>query len=121
MAAAPVRTRRRAAGAQACGRRSAVLPINFPAKPPAVVLQGYGVIFYGDSLMETWRGTDHCGSCDAIKGRATCRGASAVFERYFKRHRPAVMGIGGDQVANLIWRLQHGQMPQQNKVGGVRG
>jgi hypothetical protein len=81
-------------------------------------LQGYGVIFYGDSLMETWRGTDHCRSCDAVKGRATCRGSAAVFERYFKRHRPAIMGIGGDQVANLIWRLQHGQMPQRNKVRG---
>lgn len=74
-------------------------------------MQGYQLLLYGDSLAEAWRGTDHCKPCDETI-RTTCKGAPEVLQAYFgRRWRVGVAGIAGDQAANLIWRLQNGQLP----------
>lgn len=73
--------------------------------------KGYQLLLYGDSLAEAWRGTDHCKPCDETI-RTTCKGAPEVLQAYFgRRWRVGVAGIAGDQAANLIWRLQNGQLP----------
>ena len=71
------------------------------------------MIFYGDSITETWMGTDLCGPC----GR--CQGVDAVFARHYSKFNASVMAVGGDQVAHLMWRLQNGEAPVKHKVGAA--
>jgi len=79
--------------------------------------QGYGIIFYGDSIFESLRGTDKCRSCENISTRSSCAGVPGVLAKYFGKYRPGVMSMSMDQSANLIWRLQNGQIPRRNQVG----
>ena len=60
-------------------------------------------------------GTDLCGPC----GR--CQGVDAVFARHYSKFNASVMAVGGDQVAHLMWRMQNGEAPVKNKVGGWVG
>ena len=50
---------------------------------------GIDVVFYGDSLMELWRGT--------IWGRYSwlASGIADVFAQYFSRYRTVICGSGG--------------------------
>ena len=72
------------------------------------------MIFYGDSITESWLGTDLCGPCQR------CQGVPAVFARHYSKFNASVMAVGGDQVAHLMWRLQNGEAPLVNKVGAQR-
>jgi hypothetical protein len=54
----------------------------------------FHLLLYGDSLVESWRGTDHCLPCNETV-RSTCRGAPQLLRKYFGRWRPGVMGIAG--------------------------
>ena len=44
---------------------------------------------------------------------------TGLFERYFGQHSSSVQGVGGDQVMNLMWRLQHGALPTKSQVSAV--
>ncbi|KAL4437221.1 hypothetical protein ABPG75_004360 [Micractinium tetrahymenae] len=77
--------------------------------------KGYGLIFYGDSIFESLRGTDKCRSCDSISTRSSCAEVPAVLTKYFGKYSPGVMGMSMDQSANLMWRLLNGQIPTKNK------
>ena len=46
-------------------------------------------MFYGDSITETWRGTDMGRAC------RRCRGVPAVFGKYFGKYSTAVLAVGG--------------------------
>lgn len=128
------------------------------------------MLFYGDSIFESLRGTDKCRSCDNIYSRSSCKGAPAalllpmprsirdsvqkasrtwpahppkpwrvalarlqltpapparpptrpgvpdVLKKYFGRMNPGVMSMSMDQTANLLWRLDNGQIPAKNKA-----
>eukprot|EP00884_Botryococcus_braunii_P002012 jgi/Botrbrau1/11811/Bobra.0224s0013.3 len=65
------------------------------------------LIFLGDSITETWRGTDMGREC------TRCEGVPDVFKEYFLRRFPRteVLAVGGDQVAHVEWRLRNGEMP----------
>lgn len=52
------------------------------ACPPSS-MQGYGLIFYGDSIMESLRGTDKCRSCNSISTRSSCTGVPGVLTKWF--------------------------------------
>eukprot|EP00884_Botryococcus_braunii_P006500 jgi/Botrbrau1/15851/Bobra.40_1s0035.1 len=71
--------------------------------------QGLDLVFLGDSITETWRGTDQGLPC------VRCAGAPEVFDRYFgsKYNKSAVLAVGGDQVGHLLWRLENGQLPRK--------
>lgn len=46
-----------------------------------MLLQGYGLIFYGDSITESLRGTDKCRDvCLKSKTRSSCKGIPEVRE-----------------------------------------
>lgn len=77
--------------------------------------KGYGLIFYGDSIIESLRGTDKCRSCDKISTRSSCAGVPGVLTKYFGKYTPGVMGMSMDESANLMWRLLNGQIPKKNK------
>jgi hypothetical protein len=48
-------------------------------------------VFYGDSITETWRGTDMGRQC----GR--CQGCSDVFYKYFgSKYAAEVLAVGGE-------------------------
>ncbi len=56
--------------------------------------QGFELVMYGDSIMETLRGTDHGLPC----GRAGCpEGPGILHARFGDRWRTAVVATGGEQ------------------------
>ena len=56
------------------------------------MLQGFELVFYGDSIMETWRGTDLGKPCK----RGGCKEAPAIFQRHFgDLWRTGVFGVAG--------------------------
>jgi hypothetical protein len=69
--------------------------------------QALQLVFYGDSIVESWRGTAHGAGC----GR--CRGIPEVWDRHFGiPYRAAAFGIATDQTAHLLWRVLRGRMPE---------
>lgn len=72
---------------------------------------GLDLLFVGDSITETWRGTD-LGKRPCIR----CNGVEDIFEKEFGHLRAAAFGISRDQAPNLLWRLQDGELPQGLKV-----
>ena len=55
-----------------------------------ILLQGFELVFYGDSITETWRGTDMGRPC----GR--CARVPAIFETYFgSKYDSEVLAVGG--------------------------
>ncbi|CAL5224691.1 g7416 [Coccomyxa viridis] len=76
--------------------------------------QHYDVMMYGDTLVEAWRGT--------ILGEPSLRvqGCSEIFHSHFgHKYSTAVYGIAGDATANLMWRLQNGELRKGLKAGVV--
>ena len=59
--------------------------------------QGSSLVFYGDSITETWRGSDGGHPCPR------CAGVPEVFQQYFGRqYSSAVLAVGGEvHIANL--------------------
>ena len=81
--------------------------------PEIARAQAFDLLFLGDSITETWRGTDMGRVC------RRCAGVADVFRAYFgSRYNAEVLAVGGDQIAHLHWRLLHGETPakQQPKV-----
>ncbi|KAK9814717.1 hypothetical protein WJX72_010374 [[Myrmecia] bisecta] len=74
------------------------------------------IIFYGDSIIEAWRGTEMGHFCPR------CRGSDAVFQQYFaSKYKALVMAISGDQTGHLLWRMMNGHLPvvHQPKVAVI--
>ena len=72
-----------------------------PRKPP--------LVFVGDSITETWRGTS--------VGRPIARASGApdvLREKFGDRWDPLALAISGDQTQHALWRLQHGELPRGN-------
>lgn len=88
----------------------------FTDTPSHYVQTAPQVLFLGDSITESWRGTDNCLPCNP-RGRSACDAVPAVFSRFWGADSAAAQGIGGDQVAHLIWRMQRGALPKKNPVG----
>jgi hypothetical protein len=56
-----------------------------------VVFQAVDIVFYGDSIFETWRGTDMGRLCDR------CNGAPEVFHKFFSsRYNSLILAVGGE-------------------------
>ena len=51
---------------------------------------GVDLLFVGDSITDGWN--------------------DEVWQEYFAKYNPANFGIGGDHTANVLWRLQHGDV-----------
>lgn len=52
--------------------------------------QGYELIFYGDSITETWTGTDMGRECPR------CAGVPEVLEKHFGMYHKGIYAVGGD-------------------------
>ena len=93
---------------------------NTPPHKPFLLLppQGYGIIFYGDSITETLRGTDKCRPCESRR-RSGCDGVPQLLKQNYGKYRPGVMGMSMDESAHLLWRLMNGQIPKKNFVSSV--
>lgn len=69
--------------------------------------EGFDIVFYGDSLVEMWRGTR------ADKPFAPRAALPGIFHDHFQvDSRAAAFGMSGDVVATLHWRLLHGELPR---------
>ncbi|CAL8463192.1 g2726 [Coccomyxa elongata] len=68
---------------------------------------GWDVLFYGDSIIEEWRGT----FLGAPWG--PFHDVRKVWDEFFGRkpYTAHSMGIASDGVEQLAWRLQHGEVP----------
>ena len=91
------------------------------APPPAAVAAAAAaaagpVVFFGDSIFESFLGTSY----GSPKARAY--GVPAVFREYFPANKgdkgdkggggaPLVLAIAGDQTQHLLWRMLHGELP----------
>ena len=62
------------------------------------------VVFLGDSITESWRGTNWGQACKR------CKGVPDVFQQHFGQHNAVALGIGCDGTQHLNWRLQHGEV-----------
>ncbi len=84
---------------------------NIPKKSPFRELD---VVFLGDSITEGWRGTSFGQKADKKQENVK------VFEDLFDmdsggEYDGLALGIAGDKNPNLLWRLQHGEMPRNLK------
>lgn len=72
---------------------------------------GWDVLFYGDSIIEEWRGT----FLGAPWG--PFHDVRKVWDEFFgrKSYRAHSMGIASDGVEQLLWRIQHGELPSQGQ------
>mmetsp|Transcript_20608 Transcript_20608/g.45136 ORF Transcript_20608/g.45136 Transcript_20608/m.45136 type:complete len:310 (-) Transcript_20608:349-1278(-) len=68
------------------------------------------LLFLGDSLTETWRGTDGGKSC------LRCKAVPEVFAAEFGHLKAAAFGIAADRTPHLLWRLQNGELPEGLKA-----
>ncbi len=70
---------------QWCRRHEAIL--KDPARRSAKL------VFLGDSITQGW-----------------LERAKKTWQEHFSKYRPMVMGIGGDQTQNVLWRIEHGEL-----------
>lgn len=66
-------------------------------------IQALDIAFYGDSIAETWRGTDMGREC------ARCAGGREIFERFFQtRYNAHIFAVGGKphlwKLLNSVWQ-----------------
>jgi beta-glucosidase len=71
------------------------------------------VVFLGDSITESWRGTNWGQAC------TRCDGLPQVFSQHFGQHKAVALGIGCDGTQHLNWRLQHGEADGLNPAVAV--
>lgn len=64
----------------------------------------FDVILYGDSIIESWRGTQAGHSVQWAEGNA------AAFSQFQSTFHVGAFGIAGDQTQHLLWRLQNGEL-----------
>lgn len=90
-------------------------------------------LFLGDSITEAFRGTSYGRDCttqtaddDVVsesgkKKKGRCFGVPMVFNEMFDPATTMASAISGDQTQHLLWRLQHGELPDsvQPKVAVV--
>lgn len=58
------------------------------------------LLFYGDSITETWRGSDMGRQC------SRCAGVPDIFHKYFgSKYKSEVLAVGGAPVPNNICGL----------------
>ena len=75
-------------------------------KGQAQALKGQtDVVFLGDSITESYRGTDFNQPCPQDR----CAGVPAIFRKHFGR-RALALGIAADETQHLLWRLKDGEM-----------
>ena len=69
-----------------------VTPPRFLRDIPLYHPQGFELVFYGDSITETWRGTDLGRPCK----RPGCPEGAAIFGQHFgDRWRTGILGVAG--------------------------
>lgn len=61
---------------------------------------GLDLVLFGDSLIQGWGGPE----------RAVEAAGSAHWEEFFGGRRAGNLGIAGDRVKHLLWRLEHGAL-----------
>ncbi|CAL5221977.1 g4259 [Coccomyxa viridis] len=78
----------------------------------------WDVLFYGDSIMESWRGT--------FLGMpwGPFQKVLPIWEGNFERqpYKSHALGIAGDKAEHLLWRLENGELPsgaRHPKIVGV--
>ena len=63
------------------------------------------LLLLGDSITESWRGTN------MGEPEARAKGVPQVLQsRFLPQYRPLVLAIGGDQTQHLLYRLQNGEL-----------
>mmetsp|Transcript_40344 Transcript_40344/g.48899 ORF Transcript_40344/g.48899 Transcript_40344/m.48899 type:complete len:271 (-) Transcript_40344:217-1029(-) len=67
---------------------------------------GLDLLFVGDSITETWRGTEYSKDC------MRCKGAPQVFKKMYGHLKAAAFGIAGDNTPHLLWRLKDGELAE---------
>ncbi|KAK9789379.1 hypothetical protein WJX73_004878 [Symbiochloris irregularis] len=67
---------------------------------------GVELVFYGDSITESWRGTNTGQYWEPFAN------TPEVFAKHYGSRRTGVFAIAGDTADHLLWRLQHGEGPQ---------
>jgi len=74
-------------------------------------LQNQSIVWYGDSLVEHWGGEQQ----GMVK--ANLADGPKHWKRFFvdRYGASSVSGIGGDRIANLLWRLQNGESPKKTQ------
>lgn len=72
-------------------------------------LQNQSIIFYGDSMVESWVG-ETLGHKNPERTDMPSIWKANFVDRYGPSH---ASGIGGDTVSNLLWRLQNGESPEK--------
>lgn len=74
---------------------SSIKPSNKPENQ-FLTLQQLDIAFYGDSILETWRGTDMGRDC------RRCDGGPDIFLKYFgSRYKAHVFAVGGQSLRVL--------------------
>ena len=61
------------------------------------LFQGCELVFYGDSITETWRATDKGRECP----QSRCEGMPEVFKHYFGKFSTSVLAVGGEAPPSL--------------------
>jgi len=69
------------------------------------------VAFFGDSIMEGWKGTSFGQAMNSKKGNLD------IFESMFDSTKGGdfdglILAIAGDKSPNLLWRIQNGELPE---------
>ena len=65
---------------------------------------GLDLVLLGDSLIQGWGGP----------GRSVQAAGGAHWEEFFGRRRAGNLGIAGDCVKHVLWRLEHGALDGVN-------
>lgn len=74
---------------------------------------GLDVLFLGDTVVETWRGTEGNGKC------VRCNGVPHVFNQYYGNIQAAAFGIAWDEAPHVLWRIKDGELPKGLKVKNI--
>jgi lysophospholipase L1-like esterase len=72
------------------------------------------VVFLGDSITEGWLGQFYHNPDSRVQGAFT------IFQSFFSKrtggkYEGLPQGIAGDTIPELLWRIQHGEVPPYNE------